>query len=99
MNTLVDLKDGAAQVPATDEKTGPSAPEDAALAPRPSDATLIEAAPPPSGAGAATATLIELAPASGRTMILPDGAGNDARRAWVNLATVPEAPAPRAAGQ
>src|SRR6185503_760643 len=101
MNTLVDLKDGATQVLKTRDETAPSAPEDAAIAPRPSDATLIEAAPPPSGPTATTATLVELAPASGRTMILPDGAGKEAQRAWSNRAATPTAPAsaPRAAGQ
>ena len=99
MNTLVDLKNGATQVLKAKEETAPSAPGDAAIAPRPSDATLIEAAPAPSGPAAATQTLVELAPASGRTMILPDGAGQEAQRAWSNRAAPPSAPAPRAAGQ
>ena len=92
MNTLVDLKDGATQVPETKQETAPSAPDDAAIAPRPSDATLIEIA----GAPAASPTLVELAPASGRTLILPDGAGDEAQRAWAHRAAPTTAAAPAA---
>ncbi|HET6151042.1 MAG TPA: hypothetical protein VFH68_26135 [Polyangia bacterium] len=99
MNTLVDLKDGATQVLQTKEETAPGAPHDAAIAPRPSDATLIEVAPPGSVEPAANATLVELAPASGRTLILPDGAEEEAQRAWAHPAAMaPSAPA-AAAGE
>ena len=98
MNTLVDLNDGA-QAPETKDEVAPRAPGHPTAAARPSDATLIELAAPPSGPGADNATLIELAPASGRTLILPDGPAQELRRALANTsvtvtgpATVPAAP-------
>ena len=82
MNTLVDPNDGALQVPETRDE--------AASGPAaPGQAALAPAA--------SDATLIELAPESGRTLILPEGPAEEMQRALADRLAGSAAPRTRPA--
>src|SRR3954462_3059209 len=82
MNTLVDVQDGGISGPETrpGNASKTSASGDGAGAPPSPDATVIDVEPP--RGAAPTAPLVELAPESGRTLILPDGPPEETKRAW-----------------